>query len=124
MSKRLCLIVDDSDVIRRVVKHMLEKLNFDVCEAADGPSAIELCRHAMPDAILLDWVMPGPSGIDTLQALRRMPGGDTPAVIYCPTEYLDMDVACAWAAGADDVLLKPFMRAELQRALTVAGALR
>jgi two-component system, chemotaxis family, chemotaxis protein CheY len=123
MSKRHCLIVDDSDVIRRVVKHMLEKLNFDVSEAADGPSAIEQCRQSMPDAILLDWVMPGPSGIDTLQALRRLPSGDAPAVIYCPTEYLDVDVACARAAGANDVLLKPFMRAELQRSLVLAGVL-
>ena len=57
-------------------------------------------RDKRPDAILLDWVMPGPSGIDTLQALRRLPSGNAPAVIYCPTEYLDVDVACARAAGA------------------------
>jgi two-component system, chemotaxis family, chemotaxis protein CheY len=121
MPKRRFLIVDDSDVIRRVLKHMLDKLGFDVAEAADGPSAIELCRVTMPDAVLLDWVMPGPSGIDALQMLRRLPGGHAPVVIYCPTEYIDVDVACARAAGANDVLLKPFTRVELVKTLTIAG---
>jgi two-component system, chemotaxis family, chemotaxis protein CheY len=123
MQKLRCLIVDDSDVVRRVLRHMLEKLHLDVSEAADGPSAVEQCRSAMPDAILLDWIMPGPSGIDALQALRRLPGGHAPVVIYCPTEYIDLDVACARAAGANDVLLKPFTRVELQKTLLIAGLL-
>jgi two-component system, chemotaxis family, chemotaxis protein CheY len=107
-----------------VLRHMLEKLQMDVSEAADGPSAIEQCRSAMPDAILLDWIMPGPSGIDALQTLRRLPGGHAPVVIYCPTEYIDLDVACARAAGANDVLLKPFTRVELQKTLLIAGLLQ
>jgi two-component system, chemotaxis family, chemotaxis protein CheY len=123
MQKLRCLIVDDSDVVRRVLRHMLEKLHLDVSEAADGPSAVEQCLSAMPDAILLDWIMPGPSGIDTLQSLRRLPGGHAPVIIYCPTEYLDLDVACARAAGANDVLLKPFTRVELQKTLLIAGLL-
>jgi two-component system, chemotaxis family, chemotaxis protein CheY len=124
MQKLRCLIVDDSDVVRRVLRHMLEKLHLDVSEAADGPSAVEQCLSAMPDAILLDWIMPGPSGIDALQALRRLPGGHAPVVIYCPTEYIDLDVACARAAGANDVLLKPFTRVELQKTLLIAGLLQ
>ncbi len=121
MSKRHCLIVDDSDVIRRVLRQILCKLQLDVSEAADGADALNQCRRSMPDAILLDWLMPGASGIETLQTLRRIPGGDRPVVIYCLTEYDTEIVARAHAAGADDVLLKPFTRVELQKSLTAAG---
>jgi two-component system, chemotaxis family, chemotaxis protein CheY len=123
MPKQRCLIVDDSDIVRRVLRHMLETLHLDVSEAADGLSAVEQCRSAMPDAILLDWIMPGASGIDALQAVRRLPGGAAPIIFYCPTEYIDLDIACARAAGANDVLLKPFTRVELQKALMIAGLL-
>lgn len=121
MPKRLCLIVDDSDVVRRVLKHILDKLRLDVSEAADGTAALTQCRQVMPDVVLLDWSMPGTTGLETLQALRLLPGGAGPVVIYCPTEYDPDDVARARAAGADDVLLKPFTRAELQKSLTSAG---
>jgi two-component system, chemotaxis family, chemotaxis protein CheY len=65
--------------------------------------------------------MPGASAIEALQALRRMPGGNAPVVIYCPIENDPADIARARAAGADDVLLKPFTRAELQATLADAG---
>lgn len=121
MAKRHCLIVDDSDVIRRVLRHMLGALRFDVSEAVNGADAIAACDRAMPDAILLDWSMPGASAIDALHALRRMPGGTAPVVIYCPIENDPADIARARAAGANDVLLKPFTRAELQATLAGAG---
>jgi two-component system, chemotaxis family, chemotaxis protein CheY len=123
MPKCRCLIVDDSDVVRRVLRQLLDKLHMDVSEAADGSSALEQCRTTMPDVVLMDWSMPGLSGIGALQALRRLPGGDAPVVFYCPTEYIDLDVACARAAGANDVLLKPFTRDELLKALIIAGVL-
>ena len=123
MAKPLCLIVDDSDVVRRVLKHILDKLRLDVSEAADGASALNQCRLAMPDAVLLDWSMPGATAIETLQSLRRLPGGHGPVVIYCPTEYDPDDVARARAAGANDVLVKPFTRVELQKSLMAAGLL-
>jgi two-component system, chemotaxis family, chemotaxis protein CheY len=123
MAKRHCLIVDDSDVIRRVLRHMLGALQFDVSEAVSGQDAVEACHRAMPDAILLDWSMPGATGIEALQALRRMPGGNGPVVIYCAIENDQADHARARAAGANDVLLKPFTRVELKATLTGAGLL-
>jgi len=81
-----CLIVDDSRVIRKVARKILEELKFGVDEAEDGAAALEICRRKMPDAILLDWNMPTMSGVDFLRALRREPSGGKPIVVYCTTE--------------------------------------
>jgi two-component system, chemotaxis family, chemotaxis protein CheY len=75
---KTCLVVDDSSVIRKVARRILEGLDFKITEAEDGQQALEQCRSAMPDAVLLDWNMPVMDGYDFLKALRRMPGGDTP----------------------------------------------
>ena len=57
MSKS-CLVVDDSKVIRKVARHILESMSFAVEEAADGQEALTYCRANRPDVILLDWNMP------------------------------------------------------------------
>ena len=67
------LVVDDSRVIRNVARRILEALNFKVNEAADGQQALDACKLAMPDAILLDWNMPVMDGIQFLRALRGLP---------------------------------------------------
>ena len=122
-AQKHCLIVDDSDVIRRVLKHMLAALRIEATEAVDGQDAIERCRDRMPDAILLDWSMPNLSGLDFLAFLRRQPGGDKPVVLYCPTESDPADIARALSAGADDILVKPFDRQDLQQKLVSAGVI-
>ena len=53
-----CLIVDDSSVIRKVARRILEDMDFIVDEAEDGQEAYEKCAQEMPDVILLDWQMP------------------------------------------------------------------
>jgi two-component system, chemotaxis family, chemotaxis protein CheY len=57
-----CLVVDDSRVIRKVARRILEDLSFQVEEAGDGAEALSRCRSNMPDAILLDWNMPVMNG--------------------------------------------------------------
>ena len=66
-----CLVVDDSKVIRKVARHILEGLDFSVSEAADGREALDACLASTPDVILLDWNMPVMSGMDFLRALRE-----------------------------------------------------
>src|SRR4051794_20308074 len=66
---KTCLIVDDSSVIRKVARRILEGLDFRINEAEDGQQAIEECRRNMPDAILLDWNMPVMDGYEFLKAL-------------------------------------------------------
>ena len=63
---KTCLVVDDSSVIRKVARRILEGLYFKITEAEDGHQAIEQCRAVMPDAVLLDWNMPVMDGYDFL----------------------------------------------------------
>ena len=123
MPTKQCLIVDDSEAVRRIVKHMLAAMGLSSAEAANGHEALNVCGTAMPDAILLDWVMPTLSGLDCLQAIRRMPGGDQPAVIYCTSENSPAEFARALAAGANEVIVKPFNREALRQRLASVGVL-
>ena len=105
---RLCLVVDDSSVIRKVARRILESLNFQIQEAEDGEQAIEACRRQMPEVILLDWNMPKMDGYEFLRNLRRMPGGDAPKVVFCTTENDVAHIARALHAGANEYIMKPF----------------
>src|SRR5262245_9743236 len=80
---KTCLVVDDSSVIRKVARRILEGLEFEIYEAEDGEQAIEACRGKMPDAVLLDWNMPKMDGYEFLRSLRRTPDGDRPKVVFC-----------------------------------------
>lgn len=107
---KTCLVVDDSSVIRKVGRRILEGLDFEVIEAEDGQQALDQCRIALPDAVLLDWHMPVMDGYDFLKALRRLPGGDRPKVVFCTTENDVAHIARALTAGADEYIMKPFDR--------------
>jgi len=110
---RSCLIVDDSSVVRKVARRLLEDLDYIVDEAEDGQEAIDKCRQEMPDAILLDWNMPIMSGLEFLKLLRAYVGGEKPRVIYCTIENDVGAIALALKAGADDYMMKPFDRSVL-----------
>src|SRR3974390_2295664 len=103
-----CLVVDDSSVIRKVARRILEGLEFEISEAEDGEQALDVCRRHMPDAVLLDWNMPKMDGYEFLRALRRMPDGDRPKVVFCTTENDVAHIARALHAGANEYIMKPF----------------
>ena len=105
-----CLVVDDSSVIRKVARRILEDLNFEITEAEDGQAALDICRRQMPEAILLDWNMPIMDGLEFLAQLRREPEGKTPKVVFCTTENDVAHIAKALRAGADEYIMKPFDR--------------
>lgn len=111
---RTCLIVDDSSVVRKVARRILEDLDYVVDEAEDGQEAIDKCRQEMPDAVLLDWNMPIMSGLEFLKLLRAYIGGEKPRVIYCTVENDIGAIALALKAGADDYMMKPFDRKVLE----------
>ena len=83
---KTCLIVDDSSVIRKVARRILESMDFRITEAENGQQALDLCKREMPQAVLLDWNMPVMDGYGFLKALRKTPGGDKPKVVFCTTE--------------------------------------
>jgi two-component system chemotaxis response regulator CheY len=105
---KTCLVVDDSGVVRKVARRIVETLNFSVIEAEDGEKALEACKRSMPEAVLLDWNMPVMDGLEFLVNLRRMPGGDMPKVVFCTTENGMDHIASALEAGADEYIMKPF----------------
>jgi len=103
-----CLIVDDSVVVRKLARMMVEGFGFDCAEAADGTVALDLCRAEMPALILLDWNMPMMSGMDFMQALRALPGGAAVKIVFCTTENSMSAMEAALDAGADEYIMKPF----------------
>jgi two-component system, chemotaxis family, chemotaxis protein CheY len=105
---KTCLVVDDSTVVRRIARRILEEMDFEVTEAEDGEQALEVCKHAMPDAVLLDWNMPVMDGYEFLGHLRRQPGGDRPKVVFCTTENGMGHISRALHAGANEYIMKPF----------------
>ncbi|MEQ8734814.1 MAG: response regulator [Rhodospirillaceae bacterium] len=117
-----CLVVDDSRVIRRVATRIVEDLGFTADEAADGNKALETSRSHMPDVVLLDWDMPNMSGIEFIRALRSMPGGDTPKVVFCATQNDVEHIQQALDAGGDEYIMKPFDGEIVYAKLKMIGA--
>jgi two-component system chemotaxis response regulator CheY len=118
-----CLIVDDSRVVRRIARRILEELRFDVREAEDGRLALEVCRAEMPDAILLDWNMPNMTGIEFLRALRSERGGGEPVVVFCTTESDVSFISQALEAGANEYIMKPFDKGIIESKFAEVGLL-
>ncbi|HAC00410.1 MAG TPA: response regulator [Brevundimonas sp.] len=124
MDPRTCLIVDDSRIIRKVARRILEDLAFEVQEAADGAEALEVCVAAMPDVVLLDWQMPIMDGMTFLGRLRALPDGREPKVLFCSVETRADRIAEALSAGADEYVMKPFDGDILQSKLAEVGAIQ
>ena len=105
------LVVDDSPVIRKITRRILEGMRLQTSEACDGRQALAACSFMMPDAIFVDSSMPGGiDGYEFLRELREMPGGERPKVVFCSTEHDVSLIARAMHMGADEFLMKPFYR--------------
>jgi two-component system chemotaxis response regulator CheY len=118
---RTFLVVDDSAIIRKVARRILEDMRFETSEAEDGRKALQRCASAMPDTILLDWNMPVMDGYEFLRELRRMPEGRRPKVLFCTTENDIGQIARAMHAGADEYIMKPFDRQIIRSKLEEIG---
>jgi two-component system chemotaxis response regulator CheY len=118
---KTCLVVDDSKVIRKVARHILETLDFAVQEAADGREALEYCQATPPDVVLLDWNMPVMSGMEFLRALGQTTLSHRPKVVFCTTENGLAHIRAAIEAGADEYVMKPFDRETLESKLQIVG---
>ncbi len=118
------LVVDDSRVVRKAARRILETLGFAVREAGDGAEALAACRAAMPDAVLLDWNMPVMDGLSFLRAARAEFGPDRPAVVLCTTEAAIDRIVEALEAGAQEYIMKPFDEELLRDKFQQAGLLQ
>ena len=120
---KTCLVVDDSKVIRKVARRILEELGFQVVEAVDGQDALDKSRVDTPDAVLLDWNMPVMDGLEYLKALRALEGVDQPIVVFCTTENDMSHIRIAIEAGANEYIMKPFDREIIEAKFSQVGLL-
>ncbi|MEM9140447.1 MAG: response regulator, partial [Pseudomonadota bacterium] len=113
----IALVVDDSTSLRKMLKLMLKKWNFDVLEASDGDEALEICVTREVDFVISDWMMPNMTGPELCRAVRKL---DLPNYIYfiLLTSKSDKnEVAAGLDAGADDFVVKPTDMGELHARL-------
>ena len=118
------LVVDDSRVVRKAARRILEGFGFAVREAEDGAQALLRLREAMPDLVLLDWNMPVLDGLGFLQAARAEHGPEQPLVMLCTTENSPERIMQALEAGAQEYVMKPFDAELLGGKLTQLGLLQ
>ena len=121
-AKKLCLLVDDSRVIRKVARRIVESVGYEVIEAENGQEALAKCKVAMPDLILLDWNMPVMGGIEFITELRRIGGELKSKVVFCTTNSNALDIHKGIEAGAHEYVIKPFDHQTLLAKLQHIGA--
>jgi two-component system chemotaxis response regulator CheY len=119
--KAKILLVDDSGLARRSVRHILETAGYDIVEAEDGMSALERYFIEKPNLVLLDLVMRGMSGLDVLKKLQEM---DAHArVVVVSADIQDSSRQMAESGGASGFITKPVDRGEILKVVAdVLGA--
>ena len=122
MSKKV-LVVDDEERIRELGELALGRHPaLEPLVAADGPSAIQLCRDVHPDLVFLDVMMPGMDGYDVCRALKQDPATADIKVVVLTAFAQHSTMQQALAAGADDYMTKPFRPAQLvEKAVELLG---
>ncbi len=120
---KIVMIADDSPVIRKVARRLLEDMELVVVEAGDGAQAISMCRDNMPDILIIDWDMPGRSGVDVVAEIARMPSSENTVIFYCTSELNISEMTKAKRAGAKGFLMKPFNRKILLKKFMDVGVL-
>ncbi len=115
---KICLVVDDSKIVRKVVRKIVENLGFSVVEAEHGREAIDQVRAHAVDVIILDWNMPVMDGMECMKEIRADATITQPRIIFCTTENEFGKIQQAIMAGADEYVMKPFDEA------IIAGKMR
>jgi len=105
------LVIEDSERLRRSLRHGLEQLGWDVDSAADGNEGLALLRDRQPDAIVLDLMLPGLPGLEVLKRARSQ-GSEAQILILSARDRVE-DRVRGLDSGADDYLVKPFSFDEL-----------
>ena len=107
------LVVEDEDALSALLDYNLQKEGFDVRLSADGEEALLLIEEDKPDLVLLDWMLPGLSGIEICRRIRARPETRDVAVIMLTARSEEDDRIRGLDTGADDYLTKPFSIPEL-----------
>lgn len=110
---RRILIVDDESAIREMIAMALELAGYDTLEASDAKSAHAMVIDEQPDMMLLDWMMPGTSGIELARRLRADPATKDLPIIMLTAKADEDNKVQGLEAGIDDYITKPFSPKEL-----------
>ena len=113
MTNKLILAVEDEASIREMLRFALQRAEFRVMEAADAASARIKIAEARPDLILMDWMLPGISGVELARELKNTPTTRDIPVIMVTARVEEEDKVRALNTGADDYVTKPFSFPEL-----------
>jgi two-component system, OmpR family, phosphate regulon response regulator PhoB len=116
------LIVDDDSDLQNVVCAMLRAAGFNAAAVSSAEEAFDALRAGRPDLMVLDWNLPGMSGVDFCRRLRREPKLSRLPVLFLTAHSSTSDIVEAFQAGADDFVSKPFRAPEL--AARVFGLIR
>lgn len=107
------LLADDEENLRVLVHETLEGPAYEILEASDGEEAVEMARRRRPDLLVLDWMMPGKTGVEVSAEIRSLEATrDIPIILLTAKNQSD-DIAAAFDSGVTSYLVKPFSPAEL-----------
>jgi len=109
----LVLVIEDEKEIRDLVRYNLERAGFRVAAAEDGEAGLERIFASCPDAVVLDLMLPGRSGLEVLREVRAEPMTRDLPVLVLTARAAEMDKLLGFEHGADDYLTKPFSPREL-----------
>lgn len=107
------LVVDDEPAIRDMVGFALQRAGMQCTQAGDAQQALVAINDDRPDIILMDWMMPGVSGLDLTRRLRRDPFTEDIPIIMLTAKVTEDDKVAGLEAGTDDYVIKPFSPREL-----------
>lgn len=113
--RRVILLADDDELVRSVVRLTLEDQCYEFLEAADGLEALQLCRRHRPDLAILDWRMPGATGVEVIERLRADDSTAGIPTILLTANGKPSQIEYGCRAGARAFLVKPFSPLELVR---------
>ena len=109
----LVMVIEDEKDIRDLVRYNLEKAGYRVAAAGDGEEGLKQLFAARPDALVLDLMLPGASGLEILREVRAEPTTHDLPVLVLTARSAEMDKLLGFEHGADDYLTKPFSPREL-----------
>ncbi|HMG07526.1 MAG TPA: response regulator, partial [Mucilaginibacter sp.] len=111
------LIIDDEDIIRGVAAKILKNAGYNIIQANNGKTGVNLASQMKPDLILCDIMMPELDGFDVLQLLSRSPETAIIPFVFLTAKTEQMDFRKGMEMGADDYIIKPFNQKELLNAI-------
>lgn len=107
------LLIEDEPAIRDLIRHSLPSLEFSLMEAASAKQAEQMLATCIPDLMIVDWMLPGKSGVEFVAWLREQPLYQSVPVILLSAKAEERHKVEGLMRGADDYLTKPFSPAEL-----------